>query len=112
MNLPKSIIDNLTILEINSNIKLFKSRNNKLILRDISKIMNECNKMKKKYILDLSSNIKTISYGQVDTDDIDSINTMHRDTISNITNLNTIISIIKSVPIIQFESFIETYSNS
>lgn len=112
MNLPKNIIDNLTILEINSNIKLFKSRNNKLILRDISKIMNECNKMKKKILLDLSSNIKNISYGQLETDDINSINIMHHDTMSNINNLNNIISIIKSVPCINLDSFIETYSNS
>ena len=47
--------DNLTNelkhLGLKNNIKIFKKSNHNFILRDSHKIINECNKMKKKTIL-------------------------------------------------------------
>lgn len=47
-DMPEDLTNNLKILENKSNIKLFKKYNNILILRDINKIKDECNRMKKK----------------------------------------------------------------
>ena len=49
-DMPEDLTNNLKILENKSNIKLFKKYNNILILRDINKIKDECNRMKKKIL--------------------------------------------------------------
>ena len=55
MNLSENIINELSNYELLYNIKIFKKNIiNKLILRNIIKIINDCNKIKKK------KNIRTI----------------------------------------------------
>ncbi len=61
-DMPEDLTNNLKDIEIKSNIKLFKKYNNILILRDINKIKDECNKMKKKYIYELSNDLKNLCY--------------------------------------------------
>ncbi len=61
-DMPEDLTNNLKNIEIKSNIKLFKKYNNILVLRDINKIIHECNKMKKKHIFELSNDLKNLCY--------------------------------------------------
>jgi hypothetical protein len=60
--------DELILLNLQNknNIKLFKKTNNELILRDIIKILDECNKIKRKKILNLAYNLKSLSTKNID----------------------------------------------
>jgi len=99
------LINELNDLEILTNINIFKKNNIKTIkIRNRDKIINECNKMKKKKILQLSNDLKIMSGGSII---VDKIKTIQNNIIYDIDNLNKIIDIIN-----QYDSnFIEIYSN-
>ena len=58
--MPEDLTNNLKDIENKSHIKLFKKYNNILVLRDLDKIKNECNRMKKKIIIDFSNDLKNL----------------------------------------------------
>ena len=99
------LINELNDLEILTNINIFKKNNIKTIkIRDRDKIVNECNKMKKRKILQLSNELKIMSGGSII---VDKIKTIQNNILYDIDNLNKIIDIIN-----QYDSnFIEIYSN-
>ena len=98
-------INELNNLEILTNINIFKKNNLKLNkLRNINKIIKECNKQKKKKILQLSNELKVMSGGSIIVDKIKSIQT---NILCDIDNLNKVINIIN----IYNSNFIEIYSN-
>ena len=99
------LINELNDLEILTNINIFKKNNIKNIkIRDSDKIINDCNKMKKKKVLQLSNELKHMSGGSIIVDKIKSI---QNNILYDIDNLNKIIDIIN-----QYDSnFIEIYSN-
>ena len=71
INLSENIINDLSKFELIYNIKIFKKNNiNKLILRNIIKVINDCNKIKKKKLLELSNELKILSNGTIDTEKI------------------------------------------
>ena len=96
-------IDNLLTLQNKSNIKLFKKNNTKLILRDIIKIIDDCNKMKKKKLLELSNNLKTISHGNIE---LIKIKQLHDTIYNELNDIEQIINIINNI-----NNYIETYEN-
>ena len=93
------LIYKLHDLEILTNINIFKKNK----IRNNNKIINECNKMKRKKILELSNELKIISHGSII---IDQIKLIHNNILYDIDNLNNIINIIN-----QASNFIEIYSN-
>ena len=102
-------------LESLSNIKIFRIKNNILTLRNLQKIIYDCNKMIKKKIIELSINIKNITF-----DDINSIKNQcilaHDKALYDIDNLQSIINIINNIDTTSFhlnsqKKFIEIYSN-
>ncbi len=106
--------DNLKLLESKSCIKVFKKNNsnsslkdNINILRDSCKIIDDCNRMKKKKVLDLSNNLKHIASGEISINNIKKLQEEFYNEINNIDNIINIISNYKSVE----DHFIEIYGN-
>jgi predicted nucleic acid-binding protein len=81
-------------------LKLFKKKRNKWILKDTRIIMNECNKLKKKKVKELSTNLKN----NTNSDEIKNINNK---TLSDIDTLDNIIHIVKN----NNDNYIECFSN-
>ena len=91
INLSENIINDLSKFELIYNIKIFKKNNiNKLILRNIIKVINDCNKIKKKKLLELSNELKILSNGIIDTE---KIKFLQQNLVNDIDNLNSIINI-------------------
>lgn len=86
-------------------INLFKKKKNNWILRDTRIIMNECHKLKKKRIKDLSTNLKKIS----NTDNIstDNLKNINKKVMTEIDTIDSIINIVQN----NDDDFIEVYSN-
>jgi flagellar biosynthesis chaperone FliJ len=107
-----SLIIDLVRLQTLCSIKIFKKSN--MVLRDINKINNECNKAIKKKLLELSNNLKNISMHIIDKQnnhintEIEKIKQMYLETLNDIDNLNNIINIINMNDMC---NFIEIYSN-
>ena len=92
-DMPEDLTNNLKAIEIKSNIKLFKKYNNILVLRDINKIKNECYKMKKKHIFELSNDLKNLCYNNnIDLYKIKEIQEKTNNNIHEIDNLMNIIN--------------------
>ena len=118
INLSENIINDLSKFELIYNIKIFKKNNiNKLILRNIIKVINDCNKIKKKKLLELSNELKILSNGTIDTE---KIKFLQQNLVNDIDNLNSIINIITEAniqnnrindDILYNMTFIEIYSN-
>jgi ribosomal protein L22 len=64
--MPEDLTNDLKNIENKSHIKLFKKYNNIFILRDVEKIINECNRMKKKIIIDFSNDLKNLCSNNID----------------------------------------------
>jgi hypothetical protein len=90
-DIPEDLTNNLKMLESKNNIKLFKKYNNILILRDINKIKDECYKMRKKYIIELSNDLKNLS-NNIELDRIKEIQNKTNNNIHEIDNLMDIIN--------------------
>ena len=93
IDLPKDNIEYLVRLSKYTNINIFKKNNNKMVLKDRRIIVNECNKVKKLKIKNLSNDLKTRSNKNIKIDEIKNINSK---TISDINNIDSIIEIINN----------------
>ena len=101
-DISDDLINILIDLENKNNIKIFK-KNNSTILRDAYKIINDCNKMKRKKVLDLSNILKKISNGDIELTEIK----YYQDIFNlDLLNLDNIINIISNN-----NKYIETYEN-
>lgn len=108
LNLPNEMINNLIELEKKSNIKIFKKPNS-YKLRDYNKIIDDCNKMKKKKLYEMANNIK---HDYLKTDiiiDTNKVKVLCQDIITELTILDMIIHII--VNNIENDIYIETYGD-
>jgi hypothetical protein len=93
-------------LEDKCKIKLFKKKNDCAILRDNLMIIEECNRLKKKKLLDYAHDIKTIANNYIDMSKFIQI----QENIKNeLIDLDTIINMINYN--INNERFIEIYEN-
>ena len=106
-DIPKKKLNNLKKLANESNINLFKKNKNNWVLRDKRIIVDECNKMKKRKIKKMSTNIKSISQkSDIKTENIKKINSQ---TLSELENLDTIINLLTNSD--DTDNYIEIYSN-
>ena len=107
--MPEDLINKLKILESKNNIKLFKKYNNIYILRDINKIKEECNKIKKKIIIDFSNDLKNLSLGNIE---LNILKDMQIKTNNNIQEIDNLVNIINEHEYFKQEDiFIEIYGN-
>ncbi len=103
------LTNNLIILQNKSNIKLFKKNSSNLILRDVVKILDECNKFKRKKLIELSNSLKSISYGQID---LNKIKKMQDDAYNSLIDVEEIINILTTnKDINDLSDYIESYEN-
>ena len=105
MNNNYNFINELLALEKLTNIHIFKKKileNYKM--RNNDNIINDCNKIKKKQLIILAGEIKTIANNNIT---IDKIKYIYEKTLDNIDNLNKIINIVNY----NKKQFIEEYSN-
>lgn len=93
-DMPEDLTNNLKNIEIKSNIKLFKKYNNILILRDINKIKDECYKMKKKHIYELSNDLKNLCYNN--NIELYKIKELQEKTNNNIHEIDNLMNIINN----------------
>jgi len=103
-------INDLIYLSKKSKINILKKNNSKWVLRDKRKILNDCNKMKKKIIRNFSTNLKNLSLKEdIPTKELKDINNKN---ISDITNIDTIINIINNKSENDNDNdYIEIYTN-
>ena len=104
--LSEDLTNNLKQIENKSNIKLFKKYNNVLILRDLDKIKNECNRMKKKFIIEFSNDLKNLCNSNIELYKIKEMQEHINNNIHEIDNLMNIIINLKTN-----ENYIEIYEN-
>jgi hypothetical protein len=104
--LSEDLTNNLKHIETKSNIKLFKKYNNVLILRDLDKIENECNRMKKKIIIEFSNDLKNLCNNNIE---LYKIKEMQEHINNNIYEIDNLINIILNLK--NNENFIEVYEN-
>ena len=110
MNLSENIINELSKFEIIYNINIFEkntSKNNIKIFKNILKIINDCNRIKKKKILELINELKIISTENIFEKNILKIKLLQEKNIEDINNLNNVINIVSNYNI----DFIAIYSN-
>ena len=110
MNLSENIINELSKFEIIYNINIFEkntSENNIKIFKNILKIINDCNRIKKKKILELINELKIISSENIFEKNILKIKLLQEKNIEDINNLNSVINIVSNYNI----DFIAIYSN-
>jgi hypothetical protein len=106
--------DNLKILESKSCIKVFKKINSNSSLkeninrlRESCKILDDCNRMKKKKLLDLSINLKHLANGNIN---INNIKTLQEEFYNEINNIDHIMNIIYNYKLSE-ENYIEIYGD-
>ena len=106
MNNNQNNINILIELEKKTYINIFKKNK----LRNFKKIINDCDKNKKRKILDLSNELRNLSNDMID---IEKIKQLHENILYDIDNLNKIINIINIInkDVSYSETFIEMYSN-
>ena len=107
--MPEDLINNLKIIESKYNIKLFKKYNNIYILRDINKIKEDCNKMKKRIIIEFSNDLKNFSLNNIELNKLKDMQNSINNNIQEIDNLMNIIN--ENEYFKQEEGFIEIYGN-
>jgi hypothetical protein len=106
-NLSDDLLNILIDLENKNNIKIFKKNSNSsnnMIIRDTYKIINDCNKMKKKKVLDLSNLLRKISAGDIELSQIKYYQEIFN---LDLFNLDNIINIISN----NNNKYIEIYEN-
>jgi hypothetical protein len=107
--IPEDLNNELKIFESKNNIKIFKKYNNISILRDINKIKDECNKMKKKIVMELSNDLKNLCINDINLNKIKEIQEKNNNNIQEIDNLMNIINYHDFFK--QEDMFIEIYGN-
>ncbi len=107
--MPEDLTNNLKILESKNNIKLFKKYNNILILRDVNKIKDECNRMKKKLVIEFSNDLKNLCGGDIE---LIKMKEMQEKINNNIYEIDNLINVINEHEYFKKEDvFIEIYEN-
>ncbi len=107
--IPEDLTNNLKILESKNNIKIFKKYNNISILRDINKIKDDCNRMKKKIIIEFSNDLKNLCGNDVE---LDRIKEMQEKVNHNIHEIDNLMNVLKEHAYFNQEDiFIEIYEN-
>ncbi len=107
--MPEDLTNNLKVLESKNNIKLFKKYNNILILRDISKIKDECLRMKKKIIIEFSNDLKNLCNEEIE---LTKIKDMEEKVNHNIHEIDNLMNVINEHEFFkQDDVFIEIYEN-
>ena len=104
--LSEDLTNNLKNIENKSNIKLFKKYNNVYVLRDFDKIENECNRMKKKIVVEFSNDLKNLCNNNIELYKIKEMQEHINNNIHEIDNLMNIIINLKTN-----ENYIEIYEN-
>ena len=106
MNNNQNNINLLIELEKKTYINIFKKNK----LRNIIKIINDCDKMKKRKVVDLSNKLRNLSGNLID---IEKLKMLYENFLDDVDNLNNIINIINiiSKDILFDETFIEIYGN-
>ena len=89
------------------NIKIFKKTNNIINLRDCKKIIEDCLRLKKKKIIDLSNELKTMANENII---INRVKEIEDRTNNDIIDIDNIIDIVVN-NIKNNECFIESYEN-
>ncbi len=109
--MPEDLTNNLKILESKNNIKLFKKYNNILVLRDVNKIKDECNRMKKKMIIEFSNDLKNLCSVGNDIE-LNKIKEMQDKVNNNIHEIDNLMNVINEHQYFRQEDFyIEIYEN-
>jgi hypothetical protein len=107
--IPEDLNNNLKIFESKNNIKIFKKYNNISILRDINKIKDECNRLKKKIVIELSNDLKNLCVNEIDLNKIKEIQQKNN---NNIQEIDDLMNIINDHSFFKREDiFIEIYGN-
>jgi hypothetical protein len=107
--MPEDLINNLKIIESKNNIKLFKKYNNIYILRDINKIKEDCNKMKKRIIIEFSNDLKNLSLNNIE---LNKLKEMENNINNNIQEIENLMNIINEHEYFKQEDiYIEVYGN-
>ena len=89
------------------NIKIFKKTNNIINLRDCKKIIEDCLRLKKKKIIDLSNELKTMANDNIIINKVKEIQDRTNNDIIDIDNIiNIVVNNIKNN-----ECYIEIYEN-
>ena len=110
--MPEELTNNLKNIENKSNIKLFKKYNNILVLRDLNKIKNECNRMKKKIVIDFSNDLKNLcNNSNIELFKIKELQEQINNNIYEIDNLMNIINENEYFVNLRTDNFIEIYEN-
>lgn len=107
--MPEDLINYLKEIQSKSSIKLFKKYNNILILRDINKIKNECNRMKRKIVINFSNDLKNLSNNNIDLYKLKELQEEINQNIHEIDNLMNIIN--NNDNYFNNDLFIEIYEN-
>ena len=108
-DMPEDLTNNLKHIEKKSSIKLFKKYNNILILRDIDKIKKECDRMKKKIIIEYSNDLKNLCTNNIE---LYKLKEMQEQINNNIYEIDNLINIINENDyFINTNNFIEIYEN-
>ncbi len=89
--MPEDLSNNLKIFESKNNIKLFKKYNNISILRDVNKIKDECNRMKKRIIIEYSNDLKNLCVNDIE---LNKVKEMHEKINNNIQEIDNLMNII------------------
>ena len=107
-DISKKKLNNLIKLSNETNINIFKKNKNKWVLRDKRIIVDECNKMKKRKIKSLSTNLKNISLEENII--LDKVKKIQTHTNSQLDNLDSIINILTNSES-EKDIYIEIYEN-
>ena len=103
MNNNQNNINLLIELEKKTYINILKKNK----LTNIINIINDCDKMKKKKVVDLSNKLRNLSGNMIDTEKLKMLYEIFLDDIDNINNIINIIN----KDILLDETFIEIYGN-
>jgi hypothetical protein len=98
------VINNLVSFSNKNNIKLFKKNN---ILKNTNKLIELCNKIKRKKILELSLKLKLLSNKMIE---LDKIKLLQEEINNEIKEIDEVIILLNN-NIIYDEKFIEVYNN-
>jgi len=107
-DISEDFINYLKDIQNKSSIKLFKKYNNILILRDINKIKNECNRMKKKIVINYSNDLKNLSNNDIE---LYKLKEMQEEINQNIHEIDNLMNIINNNNYFKNDLFIEVYEN-
>ncbi len=109
-DMSEDLINNLKDIQTKSSIKLFKKYNNSIVLRDINKIKHECNRMKRKIVINYSNDLKNLSNNNIE---LYKLKEMQEEINKNIHEIDNLMNIINENNYFTNlnDHFIEIYEN-